>query len=464
MQSVLGLSMTSTSVGWVLLDGQGPDAAVLDHDAFDIQSAADGGNGASSPHAAAARSAQTIATASGHKVDSVHVTWTDDVEADAPALLKSLADLGFDNVHSIALSKAARAWGTEVGGNSEHATVGLCILERQVATVMTIATEAGTVRTAVSDTPESADNLIEWLRTVFRKDGWLPESLYLVGAHADLDQVTQPIAEALPIAVSDSVDTQIALARGAALAEVGQGETHSPPVVEPRWRVAIEKKPAEAVAAATDVAATVTDTAATQELAKPRNDPETGSSTRQRPWLVAHAKKLTIGAAAIAVFGAALSLAAGSALNIDNSSAQAADPGPLGALVTSISIHTLPPQPVPQLQPLAAEPPPPPPLEPPPPPAEPVAVAPEPVRVAAPEPTVTAVPHPVPPPSPTASPTVEPLAAPAAPPPAAAPAAVAPPPAAPAPVVSPPPPAEAAEPPPPDPIQQVLSPLFSARP
>jgi hypothetical protein len=452
VQSVLGLSMTSTSVGWVLLDGQGPDAAVLDNDAFDIQSAAGGAGGDASPHAAAARGAQTIATASGHKVDAVHVTWTDDVEADATALLESLADLGFDNVHSISLSRAAMAWGTEVGKKSEHAKTGLCILEPHMATVMIIATAAGTVRTAVTETRESAEDLVEWLRTIFRTDGWLPESLYLVGAHSDLDEVTQPIAAALPIAVSDSVDTQIALARGAALTTVNQGEIGTPQTAELPRRVSVAKKPAD------PVTATVTDAPATEMLAKPRIEPQRGSSKRQPSWPVAHAKKLTMGVAAIAVFGAALSLAAGSALNVENSSAQAIDPAPVGALVTSISIHTPPPQPVPQLQPLAAEPPPGPPLEPPPPPAEPVAsVAPEPVAIPAPEPTVTAVPHAVPAPTTVAPPTVAPLAA---PPPAAVPAPVAPPPPEPA----PPAPAEGAEPPPSDPIQQVLSPLFSALP
>ena len=78
------------------------------------------------------------------------------------------------------------------------------------------------MRTAITDTRETAEDLVEWLRTVFRKDGWLPESLYLVGALADLDEVTQPIADALPIPVSDSVDTQLALARGAALANADQ--------------------------------------------------------------------------------------------------------------------------------------------------------------------------------------------------------------------------------------------------
>ncbi|AGB23456.1 hypothetical protein Mycsm_03147 [Mycobacterium sp. JS623] len=488
VQSVLGLSMTSTSVGWVLLDGQGPDAAILDHDAFDILSAGDGGEGATSPHAAAARGAQTIATASGHNVDAVHVTWTDDVESDATALLKSLAGLGFDNAHSISLSNAAQAWGIEVGREGAHAKTGLCVLEPDLATVMIIATGAGTVLTAVTDTRESTDDLVEWLRTVFSKDGWLPECLYLVGARADLDEVTRPIAEALPIAVSDSVDTQVALARGAALATVSQGETTSPAATEPPWRISLVKKPAFATAE-TVTAATASGTAATRVIEKPRIEPKAGSSTRQRPWLVAHTKKLTIGAAAIAVFGAALFLAAGSALNVENSSAQAADTAAEDTSVTSVSVHTVPPQHVPQLQPLAAEPPPsvpppPPPLEPLPPPAEPVAsMAPEPVAVPAPVSAATAVPHAVPAPTPVAPPTVAPLAAPVAPPtaapapfapppagpaptvpPPAAPAPIAPPPAAPPPTVPPPPPAEGAEPPPPDPLQQVLSPLFGGLP
>ena len=64
--------MTSTSVGWALLDGQDPGAVTLDHDAFDVQSGA--GLGDMSQHAAAARGAHAIAAASGHTVGSVRVT------------------------------------------------------------------------------------------------------------------------------------------------------------------------------------------------------------------------------------------------------------------------------------------------------------------------------------------------------------------------------------------------------
>ena len=44
METVLGLSMTSASVGWVLLDGPGPDATTLDYDAFDVQAGIQAGN------------------------------------------------------------------------------------------------------------------------------------------------------------------------------------------------------------------------------------------------------------------------------------------------------------------------------------------------------------------------------------------------------------------------------------
>jgi hypothetical protein len=390
------MSMTATSVAWVLLDGQGRDAATLDKDAFDVQSSTDGTTADTAPHTAAVRGAQTIATTSGHKVGSVRVTWTEDVEGDVTLLLKSLADLGFDNVRPVPLSKATQAWGIEIGRENELTKSGLCILEPDAATVMIVATEADTVRTAVTDTRETTWDLIEWLRTVLRRDEavWLPERLYVLGAPADLDEVLKPIADALPIPVSDSADIQLALARGAALATVSEVD-------------ALCLQAAETVAMATV-----------------STEPRVGVTRNERPWLAAHAKKVTIAAAAVAVFGAGLSLAAGSAINIDNTSAQArapaaqaAAPAAEGASVISASVHTAPaPRPassVPQVQSLAAPPPAPP--APPktlaPPPAE---VVPEPLAI--PERTISASPPadvtaavPITPPS------VAPLAVPAAP-------------------------------------------------
>lgn len=480
--------MTSASVGWVLLDGQGPDAATLDDDAFDVQSGGDAAAGDMSQHAAAARGAHAIATASGHEVAAVHVTWTQDVEADGAALLKSLADMGFDNVLAVPLTQAAQAWGIEAGRVNEQHKSALCILQPETATVMVVATGAGTVRTAVIDRRETVEDLVESLRTIFRRDGWLPESLHLAGSRVDLDQVAEPIGDALPIPVLETADTQLALARGAALAMAGQVGAEPVEAAEtPRerpWRVSPAKppatEPATPIAAETVVAPAVgevdTDSAPTTKI--PRND----SPRRERAWVVTHAKKLTISAAAVAVCGAALSLAAGSALNVENVSAQAADPPAEGASVTSASVHAVPAPisvpPAAPVQPLAAQPPPaPPPPEAPALPAAPVAsAAPVPVAVPAPHLAVPAAPPSAPLAGPVAPPPAAPLPAEAqaplaAPAPAAAPAPVAPPPAAPpaappAPLGAPPAPAPAPAdpPPPPDPVQAVLSPLFSGLP
>jgi hypothetical protein len=456
LQTVLGLSMTSTSLGWVILDRQGPDAFTLDHDAFDVQSTADGTTLDPSQHTAAARGVQAIATASGHKVGAVQVTWSEDMEAAAADLLKTLADSGFDNVLTIPLHQAAQTWGIEIGRANEHNKTALCILEPGTATVMVVATGAGSVRTAVTNTRDHASDLVDWLTTVFNKDGWLPESLHLVGARDDLDAVAGPIGDALPIPVFDSVDTQLALARGAALVTV------SPVAARP-----------------------------SQAAETPGIDPPL---RRERPWLVSHAKKLAISAAAVAVLGAALSLAAGSAFNGETVSAQAADPQAEGASVTSASVHTVPTRisaPPAPVRPLAAEPPPAPPAPPQTPqlPAAPLSAAvPEPVSVPVRQQTVSAPPPVTPvaaPAAPVAPPPAAPLVfppAPVAPPPAAPlvfpPAPVAPPPAAlvvpppaaplaapPAPIAAPPPPPEPeVPPPPPDPVQVVMSPLLSGLP
>jgi hypothetical protein len=516
---VLGLSMTSTSVGWAILDGQGGDAITLDHDAFDVQSGA--GLGDMSQHAAAARGAHAIATTSGHTVGSVRVTWSQDVEASATALLKSLADLGFDNVFAIPLSQATRTWAIEAGRANEHHKTALCILEPGTATVMVVATGAGSVRTAVTNTRERATDLVDWLTTIFNRDGWLPECLYLVGSHDDLDAVTAPISDSLPIPVFDSFDSQLALARGAALATVSQVTAVSSPVAETprklkprhdRSRLLSDVKKVTTSAAATppkvtprpdrsrllsDVKKVTTSAAATPPKVTPRPD---------RSRLLSDVKKVTTSAAAVAVVGAALSLAAGSGLNGAKVSTQAANPLAAGAPVTSASVHTVPAPvsapPAARVEALAAEPPP---ATPDPPetltlPAEPLAAAePEPVSVPVPRHTASASPPAnvsaaplAAPPAPIAAPPAVPLAAPAAlspavpaalspaVPAAAAVAPIASPPAAPlaappapiaAPGVAPAPiaapgvaPDPAVPPPPPDPVQVLLSPLFGGLP
>jgi hypothetical protein len=485
VQSVLGLSITSTGVGWVLLDGQGPEAVTLDHDAFDVQCGADAGD--TPQHTAAARGAQAIATASGHKVGSVRVTWSEDVEPDATALLKSLADSGSENIHAISLSEAARSWAVEAGQASGHAKTALCILEPGTATVMVVATGAGSVRTAVTDTREHTADLVDWLTATFNRDGWLPECLHLVGSHDDLDAVTGPIGDTLPIPVSASVDSQLALARGAALAKVWPVAAVSSREDTPRpdrsrrlrqvKKVAVPAAPTVpspvAFAAAPTVSSPVAFAAAPTVSSPVAEAPHSDTLRPDRSRLPRDVKKVAVSAAAVAVVGAALSLTAGSALNGGEVYMEAATSPAEAAPLTPTSVHAVPPAPVSappaaqvqsvvaepppaaQVQSVVAEPPPaaqvqsvvaePPPAQPAPretlaPPAEPVAaVTPEPVDVPVHQPIVPASPlanvsnGPVAaptarpaavPPAPTVAPVVAPIVAPVAAPLAGAPAPI----------------------------------------
>jgi hypothetical protein len=96
--------MTPSSVGWVVLDGSGPDAETLDHDVFDFAGgSADDGD--FSKHLAAVRGALAIAAASGHELTSIGVTWTDAAAATATLALNSLPDLGFDQVVAVRLGQ-----------------------------------------------------------------------------------------------------------------------------------------------------------------------------------------------------------------------------------------------------------------------------------------------------------------------------------------------------------------------
>jgi acetyl-CoA acetyltransferase len=101
----VGLSITATQFGWILVEGSAADGATLDHDAFDVD--ADTGT---SQHAVAVRGAQAIAAATGHVVRSIGVTWSDDVETVATQLLESLRASGYDNLVEVPLPNAAQGW------------------------------------------------------------------------------------------------------------------------------------------------------------------------------------------------------------------------------------------------------------------------------------------------------------------------------------------------------------------
>ncbi len=93
MKTVLGLSVTAARVGWVLVDGITP----VDDDKFAVRDVDD----LVSRCLAAVRGAQSIATSSGRRIESLGICWSHDVEARVDTLLTELRAAGCTDVRSV---------------------------------------------------------------------------------------------------------------------------------------------------------------------------------------------------------------------------------------------------------------------------------------------------------------------------------------------------------------------------
>ena len=209
MRTVLGLSKTSTSIGWVLVDGRDVTGYPLDHDAFDVTDK----NG--SDLAATARRARAIATATGYTVDRVRVTSSDHADANVLALRKALAESGFDDVVPVPLAEATQAWAMGVGLADAFAKTAVCVVDRESASLSVIETATGAMKTQTTSSSDSAA-LIDWLQTTLGRSGSDPESLFLVGSRCRLDAIAGPLGAGLSMPVIADPDAQVILARGAA--------------------------------------------------------------------------------------------------------------------------------------------------------------------------------------------------------------------------------------------------------
>lgn len=94
---ILGLSLTSQAVVWVLVDDA--DRAIVDHDELTFQPGTEIAR-------AAARGAGMIAAAGGHRVDRIRLTWDDDVSRDGIRLAAQLIDVGIADVETVPLTHA----------------------------------------------------------------------------------------------------------------------------------------------------------------------------------------------------------------------------------------------------------------------------------------------------------------------------------------------------------------------
>ncbi|HXO52096.1 MAG TPA: hypothetical protein VN888_13950, partial [Mycobacterium sp.] len=216
MDAVLGLSVTPSAVGLVLVEGQDADGATMDRDGFDV-----GSRGRSSAlqtcekAAAAVLRSEAIAATRGHRLHSIGVTWSDDAGTEASLLLKSLTDSGFDNVVPVRLPVATEALARGIAEVIGYGTTAVCVLEPETVIALIVHTRNGAVQTAINHAIVTEEDLLRWLSAVFTRADWQPEALVVVGSGGD-DEIMPILEDALSVPVFAPAEAQLALARGAA--------------------------------------------------------------------------------------------------------------------------------------------------------------------------------------------------------------------------------------------------------
>ena len=239
MDTVLGLSLTSTSVGWVLVEGRDADGGIVDHDDFEVPpSAGVQAVNTSEQASAAVLDAQAAALSYDQRLHVVGVTWSDDAAAESALLLESLTDAGFDNVVPVRLHEAcdmlARAIAPVVG----YDKAAVCVLDGESTIVVMVDICDDEPQTAIKQLSGGPGQLLQWLTSLFERSSWQPDGIIVVGPDEDLEAVSRRLTRAVPVPVITQPDADLALARGAALASAQSTEFTDAEMVETvnNWR------------------------------------------------------------------------------------------------------------------------------------------------------------------------------------------------------------------------------------
>ncbi|BBY66993.1 hypothetical protein MHEL_52360 [Mycolicibacterium helvum] len=218
MDTVLGLSMTPTTVGLVLVQGDGVDGATKGHDTFEVRRG--GFSPVTTSEFVAEALLRTQAIAGGQQLQSIGVTWSDDASVEASLLLDSLTDSGFDNVIPIRLPEATEAFARGIGQVIGADVTAVCVVEPDAVVALVVDADEGAVQTAISYDLETDQDLIAWLSDMIVASEWHPDGLVLLGSGDGFASIARRLEEIVGIPVFAPAEAELALARGAALASV----------------------------------------------------------------------------------------------------------------------------------------------------------------------------------------------------------------------------------------------------
>jgi hypothetical protein len=233
LDTVLGLSLTSTSVGWVLVEGRDADGIIVDHGDFPVDTG--GGLRAvniSEQTTAAVLDAQAVAASYDQRLHVIGVTWSDEAAAEAALLLESLTNAGFDNVVPIRLQQACDMLAQAIAPVVGYDQAAVCVVDGESSIVVMVDMADDQAQTAIKHLPGGAARLVGWLTTLFDRRSWQPDAIVVVGPDEDLEALSWRLEKAVPVPVITQTGAPLALARGAALASALSTEFTDTEMVE----------------------------------------------------------------------------------------------------------------------------------------------------------------------------------------------------------------------------------------
>nr|WP_090342872.1 hypothetical protein [Mycolicibacterium malmesburyense]CRL73499.1 FHA domain-containing protein [Mycolicibacterium malmesburyense] len=208
MDLVLGLSMTSSTVRWVLVEGTTGEGATVDRGSFDFDAAVDPDD--------------LLNVVLADVVGPIHamgVTWTNEAEDVASGVLTALAARGYDNAIAISELEAGDVLAAGIAEIADYEDVAVCIVEPDAAVVAMVNDDGVTVDRIArpldgADVVELPSSVIAMLEL----NEWRPQAIFVVGSARDVDLVTSTLGDVTDSPVFSAAEADLALARGAALA------------------------------------------------------------------------------------------------------------------------------------------------------------------------------------------------------------------------------------------------------
>ncbi|MDI3315963.1 MAG: hypothetical protein QJR12_17350 [Mycobacterium sp.] len=221
MDTVLGVSMTPTAVGMVLVEGENADGATVDQDNVDLTSVS--AAPAFSPpdrRISAILGTREGAVAGGYRLTSTGVAWVDPMEA--AALHQGLAARKIEDVMLVSAFLAAAALAQEIGNTTNYIRTALLYVEPETATLAVVDTADGSVRDVRRRSlPEDDDQAVAELVALLKEADGLethPDGVVVVGCGVDIPLIKPALEAATSLPVSAPEEPEMALARGAAVA------------------------------------------------------------------------------------------------------------------------------------------------------------------------------------------------------------------------------------------------------